>query len=123
MKNVLVLGASDNPDRYSYIAIEMLTANGFNVIPVHPRLKTINEIKVYNSLEEVIKTDIEIDTITLYLSENKSEPIINDIVSINPKRIILNPGTESNKLEAALDNNEIYYEKACTLVLIRTGQF
>ncbi len=119
-ENVVVLGATNKPERYSNIAMSMLTKNGHHIFPVHPSLDEINEIKVFSKLEDIKE---RVDTITIYLSPKKSAHLIQDIVNLKPGRVILNPGTESPTLESALKQNNIPFEYACTLVLLQTGQF
>lgn len=123
MKNkesVAILGASNKAERYSYKALNMLMENGHDVFPVHPVLESINEQRVYPSLKDI---DSEINTLTVYVGPKWITPIIPEIVSLKPGRVILNPGTESEELKTALDEAGIPYLEACTLVLLRTGQF
>ena len=65
----------------------------------------------------------DIDTITLYLNPILQKQYYDYIISLHPKRIIFNPGTENDELaELALKNN-IKPMEACTLVLLSTGQY
>lgn len=120
-ENVIVLGASDNPERYSNKAIKMLSDKGHKVFPVHPKLKEINGIKVYSSLEEI--KNIKIDTITLYVNPEISNSLLEAILAMKPKRVIFNPGTENYELETKLQKAGIETLEACTLVMLSTGQF
>ena len=119
-KNVAVLGASDNPERYSYKALKMLTEHGYNAIPVHPVLDEIEGIKVVKSLGDIREN---VYTLTVYVGPARISPLVEEIVKLKPERVILNPGTESEELKTALDKASIPYIEACTLVLLRTGQF
>ena len=119
-ENVAILGASNKADRYSYKALNMLMENGHSVYPVHPILDSINDQTVYPSLNDI---DQEIDTLTVYVGPQRIVPLIPSIISLKPKRVILNPGTESEELKTALEKEQIAYQEACTLVLLRTGQF
>lgn len=118
--NVAVLGASSNLDRYSYKAVVMLCEAGYKVFPVHPSEKLVNGIKCYSSLSTI---EDPIDTITVYLSEKNSTPLINEIIKTHPRRVILNPGAENDTLTKQCQEAGIKVQEACTLVLIRTGQF
>ncbi len=117
---VVVLGASDKPERYSNRAIKMLKAYGFQVIPVHPRLEIIEGCSVFKTLEQIRQT---IHTLTLYMGPVRLDPLIESVVKLRPGRVILNPGTESERLMKRLEEENIMYIKACTLVLLQTGQF
>ena len=119
-KKVAILGASNNPERYSYKALKMLAEHGYKTIPVHPQLKDIDGIEVKNSLSDISE---EIYTLSLYVGPEKVIPLIPDIVKLKPQRVILNPGTESKELKEALEKAAIPYAEACTLVLLKTGQF
>ncbi len=119
-ERVVVLGASNKPDRYSYKAIVDLTKNGHEVIPVNPGLDIINGIKVTSNLNDV---EGPVDTITLYLGPERLKPLIDDIIRLKPNRIISNPGTETPQLKEAAEANQIPYVEACTLVMLATNQF
>lgn len=119
-QTVVVLGASNQPERYSFLALQMLTENGHRVIPVHPSLTEILGIPVRSSLGKITEP---IDTLTLYLGPERLEKLIPEILELHPRRVIFNPGTESPALQAALTAAAIPWIEACTLVLLRTGQF
>ena len=119
-QTVAVLGASNNRDRYSNMAVRRLRDAGHRVIPVNPALEEIEGLPVAKSLGEIKDP---IDTLTLYVGPQRSTPMIADILRLAPKRVIFNPGTESPKLAAALDQANIPHVEACTLVLLQTGQF
>jgi len=117
---VVVLGASANPKRYSNQAVCMLLEHGYAVIPVHPALQELEGLDVAASLDDI---HVPVQTLTLYLSPARSLQLIDQIITLNPERVILNPGTEDESLQEQLDQAGIPYETACTLVLLRTGQF
>ncbi|MBU1109044.1 MAG: CoA-binding protein [Candidatus Riflebacteria bacterium] len=117
---VVVLGASANPDRYSNKAVLMLLEYGHEVIPVHPMATEIEGLKVVAKLSQVTG---KIDTLTLYLSPESLTPMQADIIALNPGRVIFNPGTENKPLMQELRQHGLKVVEACTLVLLRTGQF
>ena len=119
-QTVVVLGASPKPERYSNKAVSLLKTHGHKVIPVHPAIKEIVGLPVAASLAEI---DRSVDTLTLYVSSVHSTPLIDTIISLNPARVIFNPGTENPVLRSALKEQDIHAEDACTLVLLNTGQF
>lgn len=119
-ETVVVLGASNKSDRYSNMAIKMLMEYGHHVIPIHPKLKEIEGLQVKPDLKSV---EGEVDTLTMYVGAKRSQGMIADIVALNPRRVIFNPGAESVELEKALDEAHIPCLKACTLVMLRTGQY
>lgn len=118
--NVAVLGASSNPARYSYKAVTMLTESEYGVFPVHPLERPIDGIRCYPSLGAIHE---RLDTVTVYLSEKNSTPLIDEIVESRPRRVILNPGAENDELKSRCELAGIQVLEACTLVLVSTGQF
>jgi uncharacterized protein len=119
-RTVVVLGASPKPVRYSYQATKLLKDQGYRVIPVHPKARQIEQIPVVAGLACI---RAPIDTLTLYLGPERVRDQVRAIVELRPGRVILNPGAGSRELENALRLAGIPYEHACTLVLLRTGQF
>ena len=117
---VVVLGASDKAQRFSNKAIKKLKLYGHKVIPVHPRLKEIEGLPVAHDLTHVIE---KVDTLTLYVGPQRSKDLIEQIIALQPKRVIFNPGTESQDLEQQLKEHDIAYLKACTLIMLDTGEF
>jgi len=117
---VAVLGASSKPDRYSFKAVRLLAQKGYDVAPVNPREEFVLGHRCYASLRDV---DRPIDTMTVYLNAERSTRLKDDILAVRPKRVILNPGAENDELETLCRKNGIRVLRACTLVLLRTGQF
>ncbi len=117
---VVILGASPKPARYAYQALRLLDDMGYRVIPIHSNFERIDEIPVVDRLANIQEP---VHTLTLYVGPERSQGLIADIVALRPGRVIFNPGTESPALEAALSAAGIPSERACTLVLLRTGQF
>jgi uncharacterized protein len=119
-ETVAVLGASENPERYSNKAFHLLREYGHRAVPVNPRLQALEGEKVY---ENLLQIPFEIHTVTMYLSAEKSSLLEKEILEKKPKRVIFNPGSENPDLQKKLKNHGIDVEEACTLVLLRTNQF
>ena len=119
VKKTLVLGASLNPDRYSNIAIRRLVLNKIDVIAIGLKQGKINKIHIQNNL--TLYQDIH--TVTLYLNQKRQKEYYSYIISLNPKRVIFNPGTENSELYKLLEKESISYIEACTLVLLSTNQY
>jgi len=118
-KKTVVLGASDNPSRYSYLAIQRLRSYDHPVV-------AIGRKKGMSGQQEII-TDHpvmnDVDTVTLYLNPNNQKPYYDYILSLHPKRIIFNPGTENDELIEMAKAKGIQPLEACTLVMLSTGQY
>lgn len=118
-KKTLVLGASGNPARYSYLALLRFQAGGYPVVAIGKRKAIVGNIPI-----ETEKKDWnEIDTITLYLNATHQKEYYDYILSLKPKRIIFNPGAENEELKNLAKNNSILPIEACTLVLLSTNQY
>ncbi len=118
--NVAVIGASNKPDRYSYKAVVLLREKGHTPYPVHPSLAAVEELPVHKSLRNIPAT---IDTISVYLSAGNQKAIEEDILKSGARRVIFNPGAENPELTDRLKKAGIEAMDACTLVLLKTGQF
>ncbi|WP_299257174.1 CoA-binding protein [uncultured Aquimarina sp.] len=118
-KKTLVLGASLKSNRYSNLAIHRLVNHKQNVVAFGLREGEVSGIKIETDL---IDFD-DIDTITLYLNPARQKQYYEYIVSLNPRRVIFNPGTENPELYDILKRSTIEAEVACTLVLLSTNQY
>ncbi|MEY3398363.1 MAG: hypothetical protein RL220_957 [Bacteroidota bacterium] len=118
MKTVLVLGASPNPERYSYLAVKRLLARGHHVIAVGKRPGSIDSVVIQKDWPEVHP-----DTITMYLGAPNQTEYYDLILHSGARRIIFNPGAENPELAALARENGIATEEACTLVMLSTGTF
>jgi len=118
--NVAVLGASNKPDRYSFKAVMLLKEKGHTPYPIHPILQAIDGIPVFASLRQV---PVSLDVVTLHLGPANQVNVAEDIVQSQPRRVIFNPGAENPHLYERLQAAGIEAMNACTLVLLKTGQF
>jgi len=119
MKKTLVIGASENPDRYSNKAIHALIHHGHEVVAIGLRQGEVAGIP-FNSERKAFEN---IDTVTLYVGPQNQPEYYDYIISLKPTRVIFNPGTENPDFISKLKTAGIYPEVACTLVLLATGQF
>lgn len=118
-KKTLVLGASGNPSRYSYLAIQRLRKYDHPVVAVGRRVGEVADVPI--SKEQLPEKDI--DTVTLYLNPTNQVEYYNYILGLHPKRIIFNPGTENDELIRLARENNIEPVLGCTLVMLGTGQY
>lgn len=118
-KKTMVLGASENPGRYSNLAINRLLDHQHEVIAIGKSKGMIRNVAI--GTEQI---NVEgVDTITLYLNPDNQKKYYDYILSVKPKRIIFNPGTENIELESLAEGAGIKTMEACTLVLLSTGQY
>ena len=119
MDKTLIIGASSNPERYSYKAAKRLLDHGFE-IELIGRTPDV----IFDRTINTEKKDFEdIDTVTLYISDKFQPEYYEYIITLNPRRVIFNPGTENPEFEELLIQRDIHVEEACTLVLLGSGQY
>jgi len=115
----LVIGASTNPQRFSYLAIKSLVKHNIDVVAIG--LKTGNVDGVEITVDKPVFEDIH--TITLYLNAERQKEYFDYMISLKPKRIIFNPGTESGELLKLARANGIEPVFDCTLVMLNNGNY
>ncbi|MCB0444183.1 MAG: CoA-binding protein [Gelidibacter sp.] len=118
-KKTLVFGASLNKERYSNVAIHRLVNHGHEVLAFGLKKGKVAGV----TIDTVLQPYEGVDTVTLYLNPKRQEEFYNYISSLNPKRVIFNPGTENPEFYKLLKENNIDFEVACTLVLLSTNQY
>lgn len=120
-KKTVILGATPNQSRYAYMAAQMLHEQDIPFVPVG--IKT-GEVFGKNILDLNEKPSIdEVDTITLYISAKNQPEWYDYILSLKPKRIVFNPGTQNPELSALAKENQIATISACSLVMLSSGQY
>ena len=117
-KKTVVIGASDNPSRYAFVATNRLKQAGHEVVPVGMRTGKIGDVEILKGFPEIK----DVDTVTLYVGPKHQDYWKDYIYSLNPKRVIFNPGTES-EFEQELEEKGIQTTEACTLVLLSIGDY
>lgn len=117
---VAIVGASPKQDRYAYKAQKLLMDMGYRVVPISPPGKEILGVEGFRSLSDYPGV---VDTVAMYVGPARQETVVADILAKAPARIVFNPGTENTEVEEKLEAAGIVVERACTLVLLRTGQF
>jgi predicted CoA-binding protein len=118
---VIILGASPNPARYSYVAASMLSAHNYHIVPIGLKKGEVAGTSIMDIRERPFID--QVDTITLYMNPENQKPFYEYILNLSPRRIIFNPGTENDELAelAARENIEVICD--CTLVMLRSGYF
>src|SRR2546423_895911 len=119
-ETVAILGASPKPERYAHKAFQMLRDHGHRPIPINPAFDDVLGEKCYPTITDAPKP---IDTVTMYLGEARSNPLIDEIIQAKPRRIIMNPGAENSALAEKAEKAGIEVVEGCTLVMLQTGRF
>jgi predicted CoA-binding protein len=120
-KKTVIIGATPNPARFAYLAAETLLEYGHAIVPVGIKQGELFGYPILNIRQRPQITGV--DTITLYIGSQHQPEHYGYIFSLKPKRVIFNPGTENPELETMLKQQGVEALEACTLVLLRTGQY
>ena len=118
-KKTLVIGASTNPQRYANMAIKMLCGHNIETVAIGLKKGFVDSVEIQTGMPAFK----DIHTITLYLGTDRQKPLYEYMISLRPKRIIFNPGTENQELTQLASAAGIEAVEACTLVLLRTGNY
>lgn len=119
-QKVAILGASANPDRYSYKAFRMLKDQGHTPFPVTPKMNSLEGVPVVPQISDLKPP---MDTLTMYVNAERSDAMAEQILQLRPRRVIFNPGSENPTLASRLEAAGIEVVEGCTLVMLRTKQF
>lgn len=120
MKTVIV-GATDNPSRYAYLAASMLREYNHEIAPIGIKTGTVQGTEIQD-----IRTrpDIkDVHTITMYIGPQHQPEWYDYLLSLKPKRIIFNPGTENEAFEKMAEAQGVEALEACTLVMLRSRHY
>ena len=117
----LVIGASENPERYSNKAIRLLKQKNHPVIALGLRKGQVAGVEFETDIKAIVNNVV--DTVTLYINPSLQRAYYEAIIELKPRRVIFNPGTENIEFEELLATSQIESEEACTLVLLNTGQY
>ena len=121
MKRTAIIGATPNPSRYAYLAAEMLTEREIDIVPLGIKKGEVfgHEILDIRQFPEIG----EVHTLTLYIGPRNQPEYYDYLLSLNPERIIFNPGTENPEFERMARDKGIEVDEACTLVMLRVGLY
>ena len=120
-KKTVIIGATTNPSRYAYLAAGMLTEYNYPIVPVGIKQGEVYGEKILPIYNRPIIQDV--DTVILYIGPQHQPEHYDYILSLKPKRVIFNPGTENDEFEKLLEASGVEALQACTLVMLRSGQY
>lgn len=119
MSKTLVVGASENPERYSFKAVNALLKHQHEVLAIGGRDGQIGPVRITTGKPDFF----DVDTVTMYIGPANQAGFYDYVIGLKPRRVIFNPGTENPEFEQLLTDAGIEPVEACTLVLLSTGQF
>jgi predicted CoA-binding protein len=119
MSLVLVLGASPNPERFSNKAVRRLIRYNHEVIAIGKRAGMIGDTPIITTQPEITG----VHTVVMYLAPYHQGEIFDYVLSLRPKRVVFNPGTESPEFDEFLESYNIEVVHDCTLVMLANNRF
>lgn len=117
-KRTLVIGASENPARYSNMAIRSLRSHNHEVLALAKREGQVGDVKI-----QTVFPEGPVDTVTLYVGPQNQPEYYEKVLQLSPRRVIFNPGTENLEFYNLLEENNIEVVEACTLVMLSIGNY
>lgn len=115
----LILGATPNPERFAYLAANKLVNHGHSIVNVGIKQGELAGEQILNGMPDLE----DIDTVTLYIGAKRQPAYYDWLLSLKPRRIIFNPGTENPELSKLAREQGIETLPACTLVMLGSGQY
>lgn len=119
LKRTVVIGASPNPERFSYEAVSLLSSYKHPVVAVGVRDGQISGVDIQKGKPEID----DVHTITLYIGERRQPEYYDYIFKLKPERIIFNPGAENIELYSKAKKQGIEVVENCTLVMLNSGEY
>jgi uncharacterized protein len=121
VKKTVIIGATTNRGRYAYLAASMLTEYDHEIVPVGIKDGAVFGKEILDIFQKPPIRDV--DTVTLYIGPQRQPEHYSYILGLKPKRIIFNPGTENDEFEKLAEDQGVEALEACTLVMLRSGQY
>jgi uncharacterized protein len=118
-KKTVVLGASPNPARHSFKAMKSLLHCGHEAVAVGFRPGVIFDKFIQRGMPEIEN----VHTIALYIGQERQKEYHDYIISLQPQRVIFNPGTVNEAFMQELKENGIEAVDGCALVMLDDGKF
>jgi predicted CoA-binding protein len=121
VKKTVIIGATTNQGRYAYLAARMLTEYNHEIVPVGIKDGAVFGKEILDIFERPAIKDVH--TVTLYIGPQRQPEHYDYILSLKPKRIIFNPGTENDEFIKRAEDEGVEALEACTLVMLRSLQY
>lgn len=103
-KSFATVGATKNAEKYGYQIFKSLKSRGYEVYPVNPRLKELEGVKCYASLDDI---PVKVDVVDFVVPPEVTEVILKDCKRLGLDRVWLQPGSESEAAIAYCHENNL----------------
>lgn len=121
MKKTVIIGATPNPSRYAFMAAQSLKSYKHDFVPIGIKKGDVQGQPIQQITDKPEIKDV--DTITMYIGPQRQPPWYDYLLSLKPRRIIFNPGSENPEFARLAESKGVEVIEACTLVMLRTSQY
>lgn len=121
MKKTVIIGATPNSSRYAFLAAQNLKSYKHEFVPVGIKKGEVLGEPIQQISDKPAIPDV--DTITMYVGAPRQEGWYDYLLSLKPKRIIFNPGSENPEFAKLAEEKGVEVVEGCTLVMLRTNQY
>lgn len=111
---VAIVGASNDPEKYSNRSLRAHVRKGYVVFPVHPKATEIEGLQVYPRITDIPGGPL--DRVSMYVPPSVGLGLVPEIAAKGCRELWLNPGSESAELVAAAEAAGLTVIQACSLI-------
>jgi predicted CoA-binding protein len=113
MKNVAIIGATNNRAKFGNKAVRAFLQQGYTVYPVHPTEPKIEGLTAFRSIGEL---PVRPQMVSVYLPPPVLLKVLPEIAARGCDELWLNPGTESETVLAEAARLGLNVIQACSIV-------
>jgi predicted CoA-binding protein len=118
MPGVAIVGASPDPAKYSFMAVQRFRARGWTVWPIHPTAAEVAGLPVVRDLAALPARP---ELVCLYVNPRIGLGLLDAIAALRPRALWLNPGADGPGIAAAARARGLRTVEACVLVALAQG--
>lgn len=120
-KKTVIIGATTNTGRYAYMAAERLKGANIEFVPIGLKTGKVFGKQILPIMDKPAISDVH--TVTMYIGPQNQADWYEYILSLKPKRILFNPGTENEVFQKMVKDQNIEVVEGCTLVMLGIGTY
>ena len=108
---IAVVGASNDPEKYSHEVASYLMEQGYRIIPVNPSEEEVLGERAYDTVDQIPE---RVDVVDVFLPPEKTPEIAEDAVQAGAKALWLQEGIENEQTrQIAEEGGLAYVEDRC----------
>ena len=111
---VAVVGASRDRSKFGNISVRAHVQQGYEVFPVNPHADEVEGLRAFESLSDVPVDNL--DRVTVYLPPHRTLELLDEIQTVAPAEVWMNPGSADEDVRARAEQLGIEIIEACSIV-------